>query len=128
MLSQKWDLDVIFPGGSSSPELETFLNQLEADIASFKARVAATAVPATTQDLAAWSSLLADLQDLAKRNRQVAAFVSCLNAQNTKDEKAKLLSGRLGQIGAAFGSASTLLDAQILALPDGVFAALVEQP
>ena len=128
VLSQKWDLDVIFPGGSSSPELESFLNQLEADIASFKARVAATPVPATTQDLATWSPLLADLQDLAKRNRQVAAFVSCLNAQNTKDEKAKLLSGRLGQLGAAFGSASTLLDAQILALPDGVFAALVEQP
>jgi oligoendopeptidase F len=128
LLSQKWDLDVIFPGGSGSPELETFLTALEADIAAFKSRVAATAVPTTVDAAGPWTGVLDTLQDLAKRFRQAAAYVSCLNAQNTKDEKAKLLSGRLGQMGAAFGSVSTLVDAQILELPEAVFAALVAQP
>jgi pepF/M3 family oligoendopeptidase len=124
-LSQTWDLDVFFPGGSESQQLTAFLDALEADIAAFRKQVDATGTPKSVAELAGWTGLLDTMQDLAKRVRHVGAFISCLNSQNMKDEKAKLLGGRTKQIGAAFGSATTALDAQILGLSAEVFAALI---
>jgi oligoendopeptidase F len=124
-LSQTWDLDILFPGGSESPKLAAFLDDLEGRIASFRKQVDATSAPRTTAELSGWMGLLDTLQEIGKRVRHSAAFVGCLNAQDMKDQKAKLLGGRIKQIGAAFGSASTILDAQILAIPEDVFAALI---
>ena len=56
--------------------------------------------------------LLGTFQDLTQRIRQAGAFVSCLTAQDMADEEAKLLQGRVTQIRAALGNATTLLDHQ----------------
>lgn len=124
-LNQTWDLDVIFPGGSSSPEFAAFLEKLSADIVGFQGRLTQTAVPQSADQLPAWSPLLEEAQELAKAIRQAGAFVSCLNAQSMSDQQAKLLAGRTSQIGAALGSAMTLLDHQILQLPQAVLEALL---
>ncbi|MFO7274842.1 MAG: M3 family oligoendopeptidase, partial [Bacillota bacterium] len=127
-LNPTWDLDVIFPGGSQSPEFKRFLDLLTDDVASFRRRLEAAAVPETTADLDAWLPLLDDFQDLTRRLRQAGAFVSCLTAQDMADEGAKLLQGRVAQIRAALNSATTLLDHQLCQMPEAVFAALVERP
>lgn len=41
-LSLTWELESIFPGGSSSPKFEEFLKQLEADIETLRQQVAAS--------------------------------------------------------------------------------------
>ena len=123
-LSQTWDLDVFFPGGSESPALAEFLTKLEADIALLGSKVAATAIPQTAEAALAWGDLLNEVQNLARRVREAGAFVGCLNAQNMKDQKAKLVGGRLKQIGAAFASVLTKLDTQLLEIPEPAFLAL----
>lgn len=127
-LDQTWDLDVIFPGGSGSPEFTAFLDQLQADTAELRSRLDQVKLPTTSAELGDWTPLLSEFQELAKRLRQAGAFVSCLNAQSMSDEGAKLAQGRISQIGAAFGSAATVLDHQILRLSEGVLAALLAQP
>jgi hypothetical protein len=42
-LNQTWDLDVFFPGGSSSPELKSYLDKLEADLESLRQRLSGNA-------------------------------------------------------------------------------------
>lgn len=121
-LEQTWDLDRIFPGGSKSPELQTHLRALEADIAAFSRRVAGAMPPqAVTGQAGAWSDLIGRLQDLVGRLREAAAFVSCLTAQNVKDEPAKLLGGRVKQLYAALNAALTQLDSQIISIPEPVW-------
>jgi len=127
-LNPTWDLDAFFPGGSASPEFAAFLDQLEADIAGFRTAVSGSKVPTTLEEANDWSRLLVSMQDLAARLRHSGAFISCLNAQNVRDQQAKILGGRHGQISAAFASACALLDAQVLAMDEAVFAALVAQP
>lgn len=100
-LQQTWDLDVIFSGGSSSPEFAQFLEQTSQQIAALAARVR------QERDLAGWESLLLDLQEVIKRQRHAGAFVSCLNAQNVKDQQAQILSGRVKQMAATFASVLT---------------------
>lgn len=127
-LSQTWDLDVFFPGGSDSPEFRAFLDDLAARVADLKQRLEAAQVPQSPAELDAWAPLLTEFQDVARHLRQAGAFISCLTAQSMADQGAKLLEGRLSQIRAAAGNATTLMDHQISQLPEDVFTALVERP
>ncbi|MFZ5814336.1 MAG: M3 family oligoendopeptidase [Bacillota bacterium] len=127
-LNPTWNLEVIFPGGAESQELAAFVESLEADIRALRGRLETVALPTTPSHLGAWSPLLREFQELAKRLRQAGAFAGCLNAQNMGDQSAKLVAGRISQLGAAFGSAATLLDHQILQLSDEVLEALLADP
>lgn len=117
-LNPTWNLENIFPGGSTSPEFAQFLEQLTVEISNFKGNVAASQTPTTLAEATKWLELLKQMQAISIKMRQAGAFLSCLNAQNVKDQKAKLLSGEIKQISASFGSALTQLDDQILNMSD----------
>lgn len=112
-LKQTWDLDAFFPGGSESAEFAAFLRELEQDVQSLTA-----AVNQGTPGVADWQALLQRVQDATSRVRHAGAFVSCLNAQNVKDQKAKILAGQVKQVQASFASVLTALDEKILGVPD----------
>ncbi len=120
-LNPTWNLENIFPNGSMSEEFAHFLEQLVEEITTFKQAVSKSKTPETISEAIQWSALLEQLQSISKKLRQAGAFVGCLNAQNVKDQKAKLLSGELKQISASFSTALTLLDDQILHFPDEVW-------
>ncbi|MGE5673777.1 MAG: hypothetical protein ACM3XM_07795, partial [Mycobacterium leprae] len=128
VLNQRWDLDSLFPGGSESSEYAAYLDQLETDIAAFRKQVQAARTPASPAEVGAWIGLLDTFQEIARRQRDAGAFVGCLNAQNMKDDKAKLLGGRLKQMSAAFSSVLNLLDAQLVAMSEPVWKALLADP
>lgn len=125
-LNPTWNLENVFPGGSSSTEFTQFLQQLEVEIASFKEIVTASKTPETLSEAKKWCNLIDQVQSISKKIRQSGAFVSCLNAQNVKDQKAKLLSGELKQISAAFSSALTQFDDQILNMSDELWQQVLE--
>jgi oligoendopeptidase F len=120
-----WDLDAIFPGGSSSAAFEAFMVNLVRDIEAVKERVAELSSESGTD---AWAQAIEALQSLAARQRQAGAFVSCLNAQNTKDQKAKLLRGKVSQTSAALSNTFTAFDAKLKELDDGRWAELLNHP
>ena len=90
---QIWDLESIFPGGSSSPELQMQLEAVRTQIAALQAQVEALTSGLTLEQL---KTLVHDMQDVQINLGQCRAFVSCLTAQNVRDNKAKLLQGDLG--------------------------------
>lgn len=117
-LDPTWNLENIFPNGSMSEQFALFLKQLVTEIDAFKKTVAANKVPATIEEAKQWRTSLEQLQTISQKLRQAGAFVGCLNAQNVKDQKAKLLNGELKQISASFSTALTVLDDQILHFSD----------
>lgn len=121
-LNQNWDLESIFPGGSESKEYMAYLEALDADIKSLYAKVSGEG--ATSVD--GWVSLLRDVQNVAMRLRHASAFVGCLNAQNVKDDKAKILAGKVRVISAAYASVMTHLDKHIIGMEDAQWKVLVE--
>lgn len=123
-LNQTWNLEVFFPGGSTSPELAAFLDALTADTTALAAEVAAGAV----SGLDAWVARIDKFQDIAARMRQAGAFVGCLSAQNVNDKQARIVGGRVAQIRAAFSSAFTGLDTQFLAVNDDDWQAMLATP
>lgn len=121
-LSQVWDLDSIFPGGSESPQLKEHIAQVATDIKGLEQLIPAG------DDQAQWQVLVEKVQDIAARLRQAGAYIGCLTAQDTKDTKAKLLSGRLRQLSAALGSVMTTVEERLLQMDDVVWAGLLETP
>ncbi|MDA6130941.1 hypothetical protein OSK38_26665, partial [Escherichia coli] len=55
-------------------------------------------------------------QQTARKVRQAGAFVSCLQAQNTEDKKAKDLRGTTTELSAAFQNALTAFDQKLASL------------
>jgi len=127
-LEQTWDLDVFFPGGSSSPAFAAYLEQLTADLSAFQADLNAANPPQSKDQLEPLAGLLERMQDLSRRLRHADAFVGCLTAQNVKDEGARLLTGRVTQLQAAFESALTTLDSILQAVPPEPWQALLADP
>lgn len=121
-LNQNWDLESIFPGGSESKEYIAYLEALDGDIKSLYGKVAGE-----WPDCAdSWVKLLREVQNVAMRMRQAGAFVGCLNAQNVKDDKAKILAGKVRVIGASYASLLTHLDKHIIGMDDAKWKLLVE--
>ena len=123
-----WDLDVFFPGGSSSPEFRRFVEELTRDVGNLEKKIKDLDSAGREERPRAWSKLIGDVQELGKRLRQAGAFVSCLAAQNVKDEQAKLLRGRLTQLYASYGAAMTQLERCILEVPDAEWQELINHP
>jgi len=127
-LSQTWDLDAIYPGGSGSDALKQELARLEQEIPALLARASELGAPQTPAAVGAWSDLLVQQMDLASHVRQTGAYINCLNSANMKDAAAKVLGGRHRQIQGAFNNLATVLDAQLLAIPADAWQALLAIP
>ncbi|MCG0239308.1 MAG: M3 family oligoendopeptidase [Firmicutes bacterium] len=126
-LSQTWDLDVFFPGGSRSPEFARFLEALEAEIGSFEERLGA-AGQAGAGGVPPLKDLVGTLQDLQNRMSEAGAFVSCLTAQDVKDEQAKLLEGRVRQLSSRLQAALTRFEALLRQVPEETWHQVVADP
>jgi pepF/M3 family oligoendopeptidase len=117
-LRQTWDLDTFFEGGSASPALARHLDELEQSVAALRQRMSAGRIGDLAND---WAELLNALEGVQAALGQAGSFVGCLLAANVKDRKARLLEGRISQVGADMVSLFTLVDAQLLELSDEAF-------
>ncbi|MFE6795697.1 M3 family oligoendopeptidase [Paenibacillus chitinolyticus] len=126
-LNQTWDLDVFFPGGSESPQFASFLNDLDGDIAAFRASLEKASSPQSAGDSAGFKALIDQYQGILKRIREADSFVGCLAADNQKDKKAVQLGGKVKTLYADFLASLTRLDPVITGTPDDVWSALLEQ-
>lgn len=87
-----WDLDSIFPGGSSSVALAERLNQLKEQIASFQESVKAYQENLHPEDLL---EILHQQEKISQGLSQCSSFITALTSDNVHDEKAKQLYGQL---------------------------------
>ena len=120
--AQTWDLDSVFAGGSESSEFRAFLDQLASDTAAFADQLTER-VQSTDRD--DWVHMIETVQNLADRQREAGAFVSCLGAADTKDREAKILRGRISQLGAQLNSMFTTFDAGLENLDNAVWQSLL---
>lgn len=122
-LSQTWNLEPFFAGGSESPEFAQYLNQLEAGIEGLSGTISSLE-SANTVDT--WVSVLETAQEVFSNLRYATSFTTCLLAQDVKDQQAKIMHGRITKLSAQHGAAMTVLDKQILSADENIWAALLK--
>lgn len=126
-LRQTWDLETIFPGGSGSEAFAAFLDELAASIEALGAKLGAMEAPQTAEAASALAESTALMQDILNKIREADSFATCLAAADMADKKAMQLRGRVRTLSAALQAALTRYDEKLAAIPEPVFAALLER-
>lgn len=122
-LQQTWNLETIFPGGSASPQLASFLETLEKDMQALQQDVRSLSVPDSIEGTQALEAFLEQFQSCYARVREASAFVSCLTAQNVNDKKAVQLSGRVTSLSATLQSVKSRFDNVLRGMNDELWTA-----
>lgn len=124
-LPQTWDLDVLFPGGSDSPEFASFLDETAKQIDTFHEALGEIESIQNSEDSARLAPAVEIMQDIINRIREADSFTACLAAANTADKKALQLSGRIKTLSAAFEATLTCFDEKLSAVPEEVWGELI---
>ncbi|MBC8081417.1 MAG: M3 family oligoendopeptidase [Gorillibacterium sp.] len=126
-LNPVWNLDSIFPGGSSSIEFKAFLDELKTRTEAFRDSLEAADAPNSVEAADPFRSLLEELQVILKCLRQAESFTGCLAAENQSDRKAVALGSRVQDINATYQSAMTLFDRYLSEISEDVFTELTNR-
>ncbi|BCG60841.1 M3 family oligoendopeptidase [Paenibacillus sp. URB8-2] len=127
-LSLTWELDSLFPGGSSSPEFERFLSELENDIGMLAEKVRAAQAPEDLESTKNLDGVIDLLQSCTARLVQASEFAGCLGAQNQQDKGAIRLSGTVAGLSARFQGVSSEFENVLRQTGDEVWAEWIERP
>jgi pepF/M3 family oligoendopeptidase len=122
-ISEIWDLDSIFEGGSQSAALEEFLGTLTADLTNFDTSSLPT--PLADKNQAVWVEKIDLLYELGARLRQAGSFIGCLISQDVNDEKGLQLYAQTDQLSASLGNLWTQLSAVFAQQDDAVWNKLL---
>ncbi|GLO65812.1 M3 family oligoendopeptidase [Oceanobacillus kimchii] len=125
-LTPVWDLDTIFPGGSDSKEYREHVQQIREDITLLSQQV--THINLSSINLDEWAKLFINLEKLQKEFREASAFVSCLSAQDVKDEQANLLVAERSDLLAEMEGLITLIDQKVAGVPEKEWEELISTP
>lgn len=123
--SSVWDLDVFFKDGSDSAEFKQHLQETRKHIDSFSNLIHNWEPSNSAADAAEISKIIELFQQTARKVRQAGAFVSCLQAQNTEDKKAKDLRGATTELSAGFQNALTVFDQKLASLDHGAWEQII---
>lgn len=116
--SQKWDLECFFAGGSGSEALAREMEVLRKGIAELEGLTSAKGFELMVQRM----------QEIDLSLRECEAFISCLQAQNSEDDRANQLRADFSSLEATYQLFSNSLDAFLLELDEEAFWALVGGP
>lgn len=122
-LSQTWNLDVFFEGGSNSPALAAYLDGIEREIAALHSRVSTLNTEAES-----WAAFLGAVEQVTLKISEAGSHIYCLMSQDVRDKQAVILYGRIQQMYAASESLETMVNERIKEIPDEDWQAILSDP
>lgn len=99
-----WELDSLFPGGSESSQLLKHIKELEGKVYTFANHVSYFQPSQEVADSIKIAALLEHMSTIQIHVSQANSFITCLLAQNSKDQTATSLQSKIGDIRASFDS------------------------
>ncbi|KXZ17651.1 M3 family oligoendopeptidase [Bacillus nakamurai] len=127
-LNETWDLSSIFKGGSQSEEFQAYISRLKHHLSAFQQAAEAFKAPQHADDDKELTRLIDMFERSAIMIRQAGAFVSCLQAQNIKDQKANEWKAQINQLSSDFKSSLVTLDHTLAQIDQSVWEGLLQQP
>ena len=120
-----WDLESIFPGGSSSKQFEVFRRSIARDLVRAKATLARLPRRTDAKSLRQWAAFIVSFQSLGERLGHADSFAYCLIAQNVEDTKAMTIYEELSSMAADWETTKTGIEEFAMGVKDAVWKKLV---
>jgi oligoendopeptidase F len=92
-----WNLDTIFLGGSKSNQFLEHMKRLEVLVYDLEKCIESFTTPLATNDVGNLVHLMEKIGDIRMHLSQANSFITCLLAQNSKDQDASSLRGQVAQ-------------------------------
>lgn len=126
-LDQTWELDSLFPGGSSSQAFASFLEETGSLIGRLQRTLEGMAAPQTVAEAGTLDELVSLIQQIMHHMGEADSFTACLMAADMNDKQALRLSGIVRQLSAEYQSALTKFDQLLSEIPDETWQQLVKR-
>lgn len=123
--SQVWDLEVFFEGGSGSEQFASYIESLKNDIAKLDNLISSWQVDSSEKDVAILNDILTNIADVRMKVSQSGAFISCLEAQNSKDKLASNWRSKFTSIVAVYLGALSKFEEKIVQIEESFFRNLI---
>ncbi|PKK83621.1 MAG: oligoendopeptidase [candidate division Zixibacteria bacterium HGW-Zixibacteria-1] len=120
-----WDMDSIFPGGSSSTKYAEFRKKIKIDLKSAFKNLKSLPQKYNRSSRPAWIDYINKLQKLSDRLSQAHAFVECLVNADVNDAKARQIFGEIDVFNAEMEKIGVMLEAFAKKQPDKEWQKLV---
>lgn len=92
-----WNLDKVFMGGSKSIQFLDHINRLEALVHELEGSVKSFITPLSTNELIKVVHLVKNIGNICSYLSQANSFITCLLAENPKDQDAAISRGKVAQ-------------------------------
>ncbi|WP_249598686.1 M3 family oligoendopeptidase [Peribacillus frigoritolerans] len=102
---QVWSLDEVFQDGNQSSQFREHLKHLEIKVSKFEEKLKFFHTPKELNESLKVVEIIEFIIDIRMNLSQANSFITCLLAQNPKDQNATTLRGKTTSINAGFESA-----------------------
>ena len=126
--SMKWDLDSVFPGGSSSPQLKEKLALIREQLDELSALIKKWDTEKDSPAFKNLESILLVQEKLTKGLSQVFTFVEAVQSADVADKQAGAVFGQVFELSSAFSTLQTILTKKMVAIPDDIWNKIIELP
>ncbi|WP_404468929.1 M3 family oligoendopeptidase [Sutcliffiella horikoshii] len=103
--SQVWNLDNLFPDGSISFQFQEHIKYLETKVCNLEKELSHLNTPKEINETFKVAELIDSIGHIRTNLSQSNSYITCLLAQNTKDQTASILRGKTSSINARFETA-----------------------
>lgn len=117
-----WDLESIFPGGITSPQLQARIQAVAAEIPTVASAIADW--NASTPDFAKLSAILTTLEDVENGLSTAGTFANMIQSADTANEQAGVVMNQVQTVATSAAAATTALQKKLVAMSDDDFARL----
>lgn len=121
-----WDLDSIFLGGSKSNQFINHLNELEEYIHTIKRSVASFIALPSIGDAANVAELMNKIGETRIHLSQANSFVTCLLSQDSKDQDAVILRGKIYKFESDFKNELSKVQVVLTNIKQEIWGRLIE--
>ncbi|MYL32428.1 M3 family oligoendopeptidase [Pontibacillus yanchengensis] len=102
MYKDAWDLNRIFDGKSNSENLHNHISLIEKKVNDFNKIIDAFCIPKQKEDANVIQNLMKHMNDIRLKLSHTSSFITCLLAEDPKDQGASVIQERIAKISAQY--------------------------
>lgn len=126
--SETWDLDRIFPGGATSPELQTKISKTKHQLAEVQTTLTNWRADADTPAYDWFTQIVHDLQAVAAGIDQCRVFITGVQSADAQNTQAGTVLDQLYRLDNQLDNVMTQFKQRLVQLDDDTFKAMLAQP